>query len=223
MILHSKFRDYYDYLIGIYGKDDKIVYDRETLNETIFVHNTQFMRMEAVRKYRRNLRRIDIEEEFLFVNGKCYPRVSEYQDDGTYTKMDFCDFSSLTSQDIQSFYRFRDPKSFIFIDHHGMEHPYFIMLSRLVGNPIFIIKRHYVSSSSKKDYVEFLVEPVNLSEIGFQKFIPPHELYVELQYFLVNVLKPVPDSMPEGKPPLTDNERLLAKGFDKKISFRHRK
>jgi hypothetical protein len=41
--------------------------------------------------------------------------------------------------------------------------------------------------------------------------------------FLGNTILVNPDETPESKPPLTNEERAVAHGFDKKVSFRHRK
>lgn len=58
-----------------------------------------------------------------------------------------------------------------------------------------------------------------LSALGLAAHIEPQQLYQELAMFVGNVLNPVeqPPSM------MKDIERVSSHGFDKKISFRHRK
>jgi hypothetical protein len=51
----------------------------------------------------------------------------------------------------------------------------------------------------------------------------PEQCYQEIAMFLGNTILVNPDETPESKPPLTNEERAVAHGFDKKVSFRHRK
>jgi hypothetical protein len=58
-----------------------------------------------------------------------------------------------------------------------------------------------------------------LSPLGLPAYIDPQQLYQELAMFVGNVLKPVE------QPPsnMKDIEKVSSHGFDKKVSFRHRK
>ncbi len=58
-----------------------------------------------------------------------------------------------------------------------------------------------------------------LSSLGLPAYIDPQQLYQELAMFVGNVLKPVEQSPSNMK----DIEKVVAHGFDKKVSFRHRK
>ncbi len=58
-----------------------------------------------------------------------------------------------------------------------------------------------------------------LSSLGLAAYIDPQQLYQELAMFVGNVLKPVEQAPSNMK----DIEKVVAHGFDKKASFRHRK
>jgi hypothetical protein len=58
-----------------------------------------------------------------------------------------------------------------------------------------------------------------LSSLGMPGYLDPKQLYQELAMFVGNVLNPVE------QPPsnMKDIEKVASHGFDKKVSFRHRK
>jgi hypothetical protein len=63
----------------------------------------------------------------------------------------------------------------------------------------------------------------NLGKLGLSRYVPAEILYQEIEYWLMNILKESPDVQPTGKPPQTNLEKIEAHGFDKRVSFRHRK
>lgn len=58
-----------------------------------------------------------------------------------------------------------------------------------------------------------------LSALGLPAYMDPQQLYQELAMFVGNVLKPVEQPASNMK----DIEKVASHGFDKKVSFRHRK
>ena len=62
-----------------------------------------------------------------------------------------------------------------------------------------------------------------LSHMGFPNLYEPEKLYQDLSYFVGNLMHESPDVQPAGRPPQTNAEKIESHGFDKKISFRHRK
>ncbi len=77
--------------------------------------------------------------------------------------------------------------------------------------PVFVVSGNRSAS--------ILGRTPKLSALGLPAFIGPEQLYQELAMFVGNVLKPVE------QPPsnMQDIEKVVSHGFDKKISFRHRK
>ncbi|MCL2798038.1 MAG: hypothetical protein FWD58_08310 [Firmicutes bacterium] len=67
----------------------------------------------------------------------------------------------------------------------------------------------------KNEGFEFVLNP-NLNEFGFMRMSPAHIMYQELELFVGNVL--VKDLMPFSYQ--SDLDKLTARGFDPKISFR---
>lgn len=60
-----------------------------------------------------------------------------------------------------------------------------------------------------------------LGNFGFDKLIPPEQLYQDLSYYLANVLRESPDLVVNDN--MTNKEKIVQHGFDYKQSFRHRK
>jgi hypothetical protein len=58
----------------------------------------------------------------------------------------------------------------------------------------------------------------NLTDFGLAKYVPADEMYQKV-YAFISYLKDHPE-IPNKQ---TNEEKLLSHGFDKKISFRHRK
>jgi hypothetical protein len=84
-------------------------------------------------------------------------------------------------------------------------------LCEFVGAPVFVVHGNRMPI--------VMGRTPKLSALGLPAFIDPQQLYQELAMFVGNVLKPVE------QPPsnMKDIEKVASHGFDKKISFRHRK
>lgn len=108
----------------------------------------------------------------------------------------------------------------------GDELPAMEWLSKQVHQPIFVISHlEHSGLYSGRQTTTFTVEshyPVT-ADMGLGQFLSPDRLYQDVGYWLSNIINPSPDIMPEGKPPQTDIEKVMAHGFDKKKSFRKRK
>jgi hypothetical protein len=84
-------------------------------------------------------------------------------------------------------------------------------LCKFAGAPVFVLQGNRSPCISGRT--------PKLSALGLAAYIDPQQLYQELAMFVGNVLNPVeqpPSSM-------KDIEKVASHGFDKKISFRHRK
>lgn len=60
-----------------------------------------------------------------------------------------------------------------------------------------------------------------LSEYGIPAVLPPEQAYQEISMFRMSVINQSPDSMPRAD--MTNVQKVESHGFDKRISFRHRK
>lgn len=190
MILISKRRDYYDYLIGVYGRDEKKVYDRKldlTSDEIYFGDINRW----------RNTNIFD-----LYVCNRIY-RVEQVKK-GTWELHKF--------HTVNTDYR-GERRHYRESQVSGLkDFEYYIPrpLNLSVDSPI-AIKGTYHNDNRLKG-----ITPI-LASFGIPSVLSAEELYSELDMF-------IGASMTEKE---TDNQndknKLIAKGFDDKISFRHRK
>jgi hypothetical protein len=104
-----------------------------------------------------------------------------------------------------------DPKNDRLLFRQGSKYYGARELCEFVGAPVFVIHGHRPSVAMGRT--------PKLSALGLPAFIEPQQLYQELAMFVGNVLKPVE------QPPsnMQDIEKVVSHGFDKKVSFRHRK
>lgn len=84
-----------------------------------------------------------------------------------------------------------------------------------VGHPVFLYddkgpyyNRHTVYGHTPK-----------LGPLGLAQYISAEQLYQEIAFFISNVLKPIEVA----SAPLPDIQKVDSHGFDRKVSFRHRK
>jgi hypothetical protein len=61
-----------------------------------------------------------------------------------------------------------------------------------------------------------------LTDYGFGSIVPAEQMYQEIAGYVSNTMNPSPDTMPVPTN-TSDVQKALAHGFDKRISFRHRK
>ena len=201
MRLISKWKDYFDYLVGIYGRDPTFVYDRRVLPMTKYNGYAS----DWVNDYR------------LHICGVMYT-VFEYKGKLYHTGEELLALNKL-------------------LEERGLH-----------GDTLYYVSKWYTKKTdAKKLYAAYnnilsdhnleQRQPVLLAEVklgtdppeyrytipllksfNFHKAMSAEELYKKVIVFL-GVLKDYP--------PITNNqtdlEKLQSHGFDKKISFRHRK
>ncbi len=181
MVILTKYKDYYDYLVGVYGRDENKVFDRRrmiTADEFPFEQDISFDARLSKYGSRHHLMFDFRNTVSISINNKTYsvtqtaPNIWEQFQENS------------PRYDINN--EFRQP---IILDISGME----------VGT-IFT------------DRIPLL------SSFGFAKFLPPEFVYTEIETFLgwLKDNPPIQDKR-------TDLEKLQSNGFDKRISFRHRK
>lgn len=226
MVIHSPFKDYYDWVAGKYGGGDpKIVYARVALGErdpTVhfilprqisFPITTPPPRLESNSCFRC---------KWLAIAGKYYLLVKEisiYANinvptsekpwslfvEGKHPKLD----EALLPQKGENNWRKNDYGYYV-----GRPSEEVIRISKEIHAPVFCL-------SEWGNFVEGIVP--NLGELGIPAIVSAEQMYQDLSYFMGNVINESPDIQPAGKPPQTDREKVVSHGFDLKTSFRHRK
>jgi hypothetical protein len=221
MRIISKFRDYYDHISNVYGIDPKVVYERPAL-----------IKLEEP-----DYRDIQIE-----MNGN-FP-LSTHSDFHSRTRTELlsicgkphlmkikqAEFGSGLPDEVRVLttdesIRFVRSKYFLreldmrFFD--GGTHPMLVELSRILKQPIFRVSSIQVNYGNRKTQFRISNKMPVLSELGVSKIIDQNSLYQEISYFMGNVIYPSPDMDPPVK--ISDTDRLVQHGFDKRVSFRHRK
>ena len=180
MKIISKYKDYYDYLVGIYGEDPKIILDRresEQLYLPLFPDKITLVIAGLV-------------IEGYYVNNKIHygERLLPYQQKYKYWKPKK-ENGIIIDRDYYSLVPFKDDKQ----------------LNKKLDCPILYLR--YNRTPVKYPILHLLDLP---------SFIPAEEMYQMLYQYLSNQLSEKEDKVDNRN----DIEKLEAKGFDKKESFR---
>lgn len=220
MKIQSRFKDYYDYVAHIYGGGDpKITYVREPLTEfnqygfrpdLLVKHNVEYRLPDTPSYYSRFK---DYSFAVLVIMNRPFLLYSRKLEVG-YSAFALYDFI-LNPLDLnEKRYAWSDTTT----DYpRGDESQNILELTKKVGAPVYLIN----SSSYYQSQVYIQPEIPNLGKLGVASFYPAEQLYQDLAYFIGNTMKDSPDT----KPPVevSDLDRLQQYGFDRKVSFRHRK
>lgn len=190
MILISKRRDYYDYLVHVYGKDEKKVFNRR---EDVTSDEIMYDNMIKWRNY-------NIYD--LLIANRIY-RVEQVKK-GTWELHKF--------HTVNTDYR-GERRHYRESQVSGLkDFEYYITrpLNLSVDSPI-AIKGTYHKGWRLEGYTPIL------STFGIPSVLSAEELYSELDMFIgASMTEKEIDNQ-------NDKNKLIAKGFDDKISFRHRK
>jgi len=201
MKIIAKTKDYYDYLQGVYGTDEKIVYDRRSglgIGDVrngdsyfIFINGFRYFTTFYDGRFRYGAENIlKVLEEFLKVKS---------------TRKD------CWSSDLDFLFYYAQDKKLVRRAQRLEENWYPENFNRLLWKPVLISKSE---DPNKCD----LTEPLTLNQFNFGSVMTPHEVYVEISNFLSWCVDnpPIPDKQ-------TDKEKVVSHGFDLRTSFRHRK
>jgi hypothetical protein len=201
MKIISKFKDYYDYYSGIFGEDPLKVLDRKEYH-----YEPEYSKKLSLEKI-----------ELLFFCGKWYIRgltnnlkeqkFSKYIFDSNFRQLNL---NILYQNEIfywSEIVNYDEVKNQLFTDDT------LNIISKSI-KPYFVIKYdYYCRRTNKSIYKDFY--PI-LKEIEFDKVLDAKECYLEIEQYIskkdINI-----ETNPD------DKILLEQKGFDKKISFRHRK
>lgn len=191
MILLRKRTDYYDYLIGVYGRDEKKVYDRKldlTSDEIYFEdilrwRNTNIFDLHVCNR----IYRVEQVKKGVWELHKFHKNNTDYLGRRRHYRE-----SQVSGLDDFEYYIPRPPEA-------------------LTDLPIAISGTYHNDNRLKG------VTPI-LASFGIPSVLSAEELYSEVDMYLGFLM-----SEKEKSSKQDDKNKLLSKGFDDKISFRHRK
>jgi hypothetical protein len=227
MKILSKHKDYYDYLQGIYGIDEKMVYDRRSDN--LAKPNSLTYRWEQG-----DDKTTYVEYTFAICNkiftiykykGKIYHTVEELLElDDLLTKKD--DTKGVLGywvrkggrksleKEAKEIYERKNTETDV---NKKLRQP--VLVKDSYGEfsaPITITHGGYFGSYTSKESAKWSI-PI-LSEYGVASVYPAEKIYQDISSFLGWLVDnpPIPDNQ-------TNDEKITSHGFDLKQSFRHRK
>lgn len=225
MRILSKFDDYYDYISKVYGVDNKIVYNRPLHNNKIELKKLiNLSKLAIINSY------LDLTEHEVYILVVCDKRfLVSYRKIGEkdpYSHYDYrergyemFDEDAFFKQVYGKYDGSRWIKSAVVNQLKSLKYVIgtndnaFLDISRLVGQPVYFIScRHFNDVKIVENY------PILKDIKGFSKHYDPERLFMDLSYYIGNLLNENPDM----KPPVvvSDKTKIVKNGFDLKISFR---
>ena len=240
MKIISKFKDFYDYKVTKYGVDEKLVYNRKTYCEYFqgFFRDINIDYRISEDDFNKNLKKnTKVTDEknihkILFIGEKLIHLF--FTENGVYTHLDIKnneDLRKYTDFEYRKEITFKDGKKFNIYTRFKDDWEYLLSYDRkklinlninkdnvILNEPILLIeyigkcnnekaKRYYSPSLYK-----FIYNP-NLSQIGV--YIDTDFVWQSLVEFLSNKR-----SEKEISPEISNENKILSKGFDLKTSFR---
>ena len=237
MKIISKFKDFYDYKVAKYGVDEKLVYTRKTYCEyfesfVIDVYTASDDRISE-ENFNKNLKddTKPIDEKnihkILFIGEKLIHLFST--ENGIYTHFDIKnenDLRKLNDFQYKKEVTFKNEKKFSIFSKFGSDWDYLLSYNRkklitsdidkddiILNEPMLLIELIGTSKSSRYLYnYKFTYNP-NLSQMGV--YIDADFVWQSLVEFLSNKR-----SEKEISPEVSNENKILSKGFDLKTSFR---
>ena len=197
MKIISKYKDYYDYLSGIYGIDEKIVLDRTNSKNS---PNVEFCTRYSERM---DLYIAGYIIEGLYIDGKFY-----YGDD----LKQFEITKNERRNRWLSTHEKRDYKKSITIRCNGDDFWIYTEPVKDMNNTNIKYKCPIIFGNSDYKRIMFPI----LENFGLSKFIKPEVIYGWLYEYLSNRISDTETSVE-----LDNKNKILSKGFDLKTSFRN--
>ena len=238
MKIISKFRDFYDYKVAKYGMDEKLVYTRKTYCEYFqvligYISNINIDYRISEDDFNKNLKDdinpIDEKNihKILFIGEKLIHLF--FTENGVYTHFDIKnenDLRKLNDFQYKKEITFKNEKKFSIFSKFGSDWDYLLSYNRkklitsdidkddiILNEPMLLIELIGKSKSSRYLYIyKFTYNPV-LSKLGV--YIDEDFIWQSLVEFLSNKR-----SEKEISPEVSNENKILSKGFDLKTSFR---
>lgn len=204
MKIISKFKDYYDYLQGIYGIDDLLTFDRRSDDSLVKLDQTK----------------IDEVQTFTFAIAGTLYVIHCYKGSYYASREDVNNLNKILHKDELTQIDDNNSRRWYFRDkepiHYTQEGWDKITrktdVNHKLRKPVLVIVGDY---SSK---IDGWSDSVVLSDFKLIKALSAHDAFVNISSFLAWL-----NDHPEIPNKQTNEEKLLSHGFDKKKSFRHRK
>lgn len=214
MKIISNFRDYYDYLMGIYGQDPKIAYERICLS----LHKGKWIKSGIFKPYHL-LSPERFEFYMLAIGGTCYcifyynnkfyiptsEIIEKSRQEKWWSKTDTLKSELLKTFGKMPIDRIEEMRLLNGIHRSREFHLKKIKLNETENCPVILFKYDGITSTPE-------IKNPRLADFGIKSFIPAEAMYLMISDFLSRE-KPIADKR-------TDIQKLESKGFDKKTSFR---
>lgn len=225
MKLISGFKDYYDYVGHQYGTGDpKNTYVRGKISGQYVCAEIDIPSPITRSNYWNGAEK-EPDHYWLALNGKFYQVVKEYEKFHVLHKSTLSEeFYKKLTQSNRAFRWIHNRHKEVYDDEK------FLKLFRALQLPVFAFTTHKytglgptveVKDSEGNTWLKVFTNTPVLSDLGFPKFYDAFQMYQDISYFNGNMLSENPDGSPISV--MTDKEKIVAAGFDTKVSFRHRK
>lgn len=232
MKIKSAIKDYYDYVAHNYGGGDPtVLYNRNRMFPMKYTGcgNECFEQTKKFGLIERSIPKTDLRKEdnvrrmWLFVAGKLF--VIQIDVDIHHQLSDGSQYSILSDERFGSPWRIVNHPIKAFRRWYEKEVPvarndytpgmdageHINAVAKEINSPVFVFSEHG----------EVYPKVPLLGELGLGSTMSAEQCYQEIAMFIANVIKDNPDLTITSK--LSDTEKVLSHGFDKKQSFRHRK
>jgi len=220
MLLLSNFRDYYDYMIGVTGVDEKVIFHRKKLIKTEFP-----IKIKLNLNSRSNITE-DCDYFILSICGKFYliksnkPRFSltKWSDFHLITKKDLLNNKVLVEIEsiasIRQYYKQKKSKEerikHLLSKIHGVYDKGLVNISKKINAPIFVV----ISTGLNTRLHERSPKLVDIR--GVSTLLDSKQLFNDVSFFIANTLN-------DCNPPIvkiSNKDKIIKGGFDLVTSFR---
>jgi hypothetical protein len=242
MIIQSKLKDYYDFVAHIYGGGDpKNTYIRDyVIPDKVLSDGSKdqvfetFYEREAELRLPHEYDRADGLRQYftgIVVAGRVYVVTRGYKEpqwvyaDQGYTPEIAEPWKIATWGDLakkrKDLYKQSEPDYFLEgnkperVICSRAEKREAVHLSKRLQVPVFRF------DTTNRGHTEVYGRCPLLKDFGIPAALPPEQAYQEISMFRMSVINQSPDSMPRAE--MTNVQKVESHGFDKRISFRHRK
>lgn len=201
MKIISKLKDYYDHIqhTTYLGGDNQICYTRNKIDKWTVELNKE---LQKYKFYPNGNFRVGI--KWLAIAEKRFLLITEDYNDN---------YKLINKKQYEKYCKFNS-----FEYYCGLIDPVITELSKKINQPVFTF--NCIDRDKGKSTYEIDEDIPILSNLGLASFIDPLTMYNDIYFFIANVLRQNPDTVP---PVELDNQyKILQHGFDKQ-SFKHRK
>lgn len=201
MKIISKFKDYYDFLQGIYGIDEKIIYERHC--EHKHTGSDRWEKGGVYKPLHISLKERHDGPDFLPIAVCGIIHCVYYYKGKFYFGKEVEQLSPLVKALFGARSSFDIPREAVYVNKYHLTST---KLNEQENCPV-LLTDHY------GDELHAIIKNPKLADFGFASYIDPKVLYLQVSNFLSRE-KPIVDKR-------TNVEKIISHGFDKKTSFRN--